>query len=156
MPHSKKPSETLTKEVFFFFFFLIRRIFPVSNNSPSLPPSLHFRPACMPHHILQTWADRSAGRLEEVRRRWVGKVVAGCSWREEREVFLLGAGGACWALVMLADARQNVKIEVSRIGTITVPSQPGRFKWTPPCIRHHLSPPPSEFQREHRSLRAKS
>lgn len=100
-PSSRRPCHTARNPPkhllrrFFFFFFLIRRIFPVSNNSPSLPPSLHFRPACMPHHILQTWADRSAGRLEEVRRRWVGKVVAGCSWREEREVFLLGAGGAC-------------------------------------------------------------
>lgn len=88
---ARNPPKHLLRRFFFFWFFLIGRIFPVSNNSPS-PPSLHFRPARMPHHILQTWADRRAGRLEEVRRRRVGKVAAGCTWREERDAFLLWGG----------------------------------------------------------------
>lgn len=57
MPHSKKPSETLTKEVFF----LIRRIFPVSNNSPPPPQrSTAMFPPCM--HASSHFAD--SGRLE--------------------------------------------------------------------------------------------
>lgn len=74
-PCHPAPSKTLTKE---FFFFLIRTIFPVSNTpSPPQHSTPLFPPACLPHHILQTWTDWNAGRVEEVGRRWVGACGGG-------------------------------------------------------------------------------
>lgn len=88
-------------------FFLIRRISPFSNSP--LPPQHStpmFPPACLPHHILQTWADWSAGRLEEVGRQWVGKVVGGCMWQQEQDVFLWGLVEGSWSWQMLLRMRR--------------------------------------------------
>lgn len=139
MPHSKNPSKTLTKKVF-----LIRRISPVSNSPLPLNTPL---PCFHPRACLITFCRLGQiGALEGLRG---GKAMGGegggrvdVAGREEQDAFF---GGACWGLVTLADATENVRIEVSRISTIAIPSQVDHSKHPPPppppCC--HLSTSPS-------------
>lgn len=66
--HPCHPARTSPKHLLWRFF-LIRTYFPDSNNPPQHSAPM-FPPACLPHHILQTWADWNAGRVEEVGGWW--------------------------------------------------------------------------------------
>lgn len=105
MPHSKNPSETLTKEVF-----LIRRISPVSNSPLSHnTPLLCFRP----HACLITFCRLGQiGALEGGRG---GKAMGGeggkrvdVAGRKEQDIWELVEGMWCWLMLQRMWGQQDL------------------------------------------------